>query len=74
MPGPGYLEAYYGAPAPVLRRRQAAFGGPLEAVADWVQGYVDAGARHLVLRLVGEQRPQLEALARSFRPRTAPGS
>ena len=58
-----FLEQYYGAPAGVLRRRQACFAGPAEAAADWLAGYADAGAEHLVLRFVGDQEALLEAVA-----------
>ena len=67
-----YLERYYGAPAPTLRRRQACFGGPAEAAADWLEGYARAGASHLVLRLVGDHHSLLETVAR-IRPET-PGN
>ena len=59
-----YLEQYYGAPAPALRRRQACFGGPAEAAAGWLKGYAQAGASHLVLRLVGDHHFLLETVAR----------
>ena len=58
-----YLEQYYGAPAAVLRKRQACFAGPAEAAADWLAGYAEAGASHLVLRLVGDQEALLETMA-----------
>ena len=58
-----YLEQYYGAPASVLRKWQACFAGPAEAVADWLAGYAAAGASHLVLRLVGDQDALLETVA-----------
>ena len=58
-----YLERYYGHPAALLRRRQACFGGPAEAAAEWLAGYAAAGARHLVLRFVGDHERQLEFVA-----------
>ena len=57
-----YLESYYGAPAAVLRRRQTAFAGPPEAVADWIGGYAEQGAEHVVLRFVGDHERMLEAV------------
>ncbi len=59
-----YLEHYYGAPAAKLRRIQACFGGPAAAAAQWLAGFVEAGARHLVVRLAGDHDRQLDALAR----------
>ena len=58
-----YLQDYYGAPAPVLRERQACFGGPLDDVLAFIRSYVAAGAQHIVLRLVGDHDRQLEMLA-----------
>ena len=58
-----YLESYYGVPGAVMRRRQAAFAGPPEAVADWIAGYAGRGAGHVVLRFVGEHERMLEAVA-----------
>ena len=66
-----YLERYYGAPAEVLRRRQACFAGPTEAVADWLEGYAKAGAAHLVLRYVGDHHALLESVA-TLRPARGP--
>jgi hypothetical protein len=31
---------------------------------DWLGGFVDAGARHLVIRLAGDHDRQMDALAR----------
>ena len=58
-----YLEQYYGAPAAVLRRRQACFAGSAAAAAAWIGGYADAGASHIVLRFVGDQQALLERVA-----------
>ena len=58
-----YLEQYYGTPASVLRKWQACFAGPAEAVAEWIAGYAAAGAGHVVLRLVGNQEALLERIA-----------
>jgi hypothetical protein len=59
-----FLEGYYGAPAAVLRLRQAVYSGPAAGVAAWLAGYADAGATDLVLRFAGEAERHLEALAR----------
>ena len=59
-----FLEGYYGQPAAVLRRRQVCYAGPASGVADWLAGYVQSGASHLVLRFAGEHERHLEALAK----------
>jgi probable F420-dependent oxidoreductase len=59
-----FLEGYYGAPAAVLRRRQAVYSGPTEGLAAWLDGYAKAGATDLVLRFAGEHARHLEALAK----------
>ena len=66
-----YLERYYGAPAAVLRRRQACFAGPAEAAAAWIEGYAEAGASHIVLRLVGNQDALLDTVT-GIRPGIGP--
>jgi alkanesulfonate monooxygenase SsuD/methylene tetrahydromethanopterin reductase-like flavin-dependent oxidoreductase (luciferase family) len=66
-----YLESYYNAPASVMRRFQSCFGGSLEKVCEFVRGYVDAGADHVVLRLVGDHIRALPALADALRDRAA---
>jgi alkanesulfonate monooxygenase SsuD/methylene tetrahydromethanopterin reductase-like flavin-dependent oxidoreductase (luciferase family) len=58
-----FLERYYGQPSPVLRRRQAHYAGSASGVADWLAGYAEAGASHLVLRFAGDHERHLEALA-----------
>jgi len=59
-----FLEGYYGAPAAVLRQRQAVYSGPADGVGAWLEGYARAGATDLVLRFAGEHERHLEALAR----------
>ena len=58
-----YLEQYYGAPATVLRRRQACFAGSASAARDWLEGYAEAGADHIVIRLVGDHDALLDTVA-----------
>ncbi len=60
-----FLEHYYGQPAAVLRRRQICYAGPAEGVAAWLDGYVKAGASHLVLRFAGDHERHLEVLAKA---------
>ena len=59
-----FLENYYGVPAHKLRTVQACFAGPASAAVDWLGEFVNAGARHLVIRLAGDHDRQMEALAR----------
>jgi alkanesulfonate monooxygenase SsuD/methylene tetrahydromethanopterin reductase-like flavin-dependent oxidoreductase (luciferase family) len=60
-----YLERYYGQPAPALRRRQSCYAGPIAGAIEWLQGYISAGAQHLVLRFAGDHERHLEMLAES---------
>ena len=46
-----YLRAYYGQPLDVMRHVQAIRGGSVQECLDWLARYVDAGARHLILRI-----------------------
>lgn len=59
-----YLESYYGVPAKVMRSVQACYAGTPSQVADWIRGYVQAGASRAVLRLVGDHGLMLEELAK----------
>ncbi|MEZ5853377.1 MAG: LLM class flavin-dependent oxidoreductase [Hyphomicrobiaceae bacterium] len=59
-----YLESYYNAPAAGLRKRQECFAGPAGAVAPYLAGYAKAGARHLILRFVGDHIEQMRQIAR----------
>jgi alkanesulfonate monooxygenase SsuD/methylene tetrahydromethanopterin reductase-like flavin-dependent oxidoreductase (luciferase family) len=58
-----FLENYYGQPASVIRQRQACYGGPAAGLADFLRGYVKAGATHIIVRLVGDPDRQLEIMA-----------
>jgi alkanesulfonate monooxygenase SsuD/methylene tetrahydromethanopterin reductase-like flavin-dependent oxidoreductase (luciferase family) len=58
-----FLERYYGQPAEVLRRRQAVYGGAPSGAAEFLKGFADAGASHVIVRLVGDPDRQLEPLA-----------
>ena len=62
-----YLERYYGQPAAVLRTRQACYAGGSSSLAEWLAGYVQAGASHLVLRFAGDHERHLETVA-ALRP------
>ncbi len=58
-----YLLEYYSMPAAVMRQFQACCGGPLEVVLEFLQRFIDAGAQHIVLRLVGDHQAGLKAIA-----------
>jgi alkanesulfonate monooxygenase SsuD/methylene tetrahydromethanopterin reductase-like flavin-dependent oxidoreductase (luciferase family) len=58
-----FLERYYGQPASVMRRRQGCFGGPAAAAAEFLKGFAEAGASHIIVRLVGDPERQLETVA-----------
>jgi len=60
-----FLARYYDQPAPVTRRRQACYAGPAPGVAEWLNGYEQAGASHLVLRFAGDHERHLEAIAKT---------
>lgn len=59
-----FLEKYYGQPASVMRRRQGCFGGPAAGAAEFLRGFAEAGASHMIVRLVGDPEDQLETVAR----------
>jgi alkanesulfonate monooxygenase SsuD/methylene tetrahydromethanopterin reductase-like flavin-dependent oxidoreductase (luciferase family) len=58
-----YLERYYNQPAAAMRARQACYAGTAEGLVDWLQGYVAAGASHLVVRFAGDHERLLGAVA-----------
>ena len=60
-----YLAQYYGVPAEVIRRRQACFAGPEAEFLPWLKGYADAGASHLMIRIVGDHEQHLGILAKA---------
>ncbi|HZT86494.1 MAG TPA: LLM class flavin-dependent oxidoreductase [Stellaceae bacterium] len=59
-----FLEGYYGQPAAQMRQRQANYAGTPAGVADWLRGFIEAGASHLVLRFAGDAERHLEAMAK----------
>jgi len=66
----GFLEGYYAAPAKAMMARQATYAGPIEGCAEWLQRWIDAGARHLALRFAGgDQLVQVEEAAAKLLPR-----
>ena len=59
-----FLQAYYGRRPDILKKHQACFAGSASAAADWLNSYVEQGARYLVLRFAGEHERQLEVFAK----------
>jgi len=53
----GYIERYYGQPLELIRSIQAMYAGEPEGLSSWLEPYVRAGARHIVLR-VADERPE----------------
>jgi alkanesulfonate monooxygenase SsuD/methylene tetrahydromethanopterin reductase-like flavin-dependent oxidoreductase (luciferase family) len=60
----GFMENYYGVPPAVMRSRQANYAGPAAGAAEWLKGYVEEGASHLVLRFAGDAERQMDTIAR----------
>ncbi|MGH7031872.1 MAG: LLM class flavin-dependent oxidoreductase, partial [Stellaceae bacterium] len=58
-----FLESYYGQPAAAMRQRQATFAGSAAAAGEWMRGYAEAGAGHLIVRFTGEHERQLDTVA-----------
>jgi alkanesulfonate monooxygenase SsuD/methylene tetrahydromethanopterin reductase-like flavin-dependent oxidoreductase (luciferase family) len=58
-----FLTAYYGN-RDLTKQRQGAFGGPVDAAAEWLASYVEEGARYLVLRFAGDHARHLETIAK----------
>ncbi|WP_433476687.1 LLM class flavin-dependent oxidoreductase [Spirillospora sp. CA-142024] len=63
------IERYYNAPLEFIASIQALFAGTAQDAADWLNGYVEAGARHLVIRLATDDH---EAGLEEFADRVLP--
>ena len=48
--------------AKLMRRRQGVYGGPAASAAEFLKGFADAGASHMIIRFVGDPHHQLEAV------------
>ncbi len=59
-----FLVAYYGQRPDMLKQRQACFAGSAAELTDWLNGYVQEGARHLVLRFAGDHERQMDTIAK----------
>lgn len=60
----GFMAHYYGQPAAAMRGRQANYAGPAAGAGEWLKGYVDEGASHLVLRFAGDAERNMDTIAR----------
>ncbi|OIK06121.1 LLM class flavin-dependent oxidoreductase [Streptomyces monashensis] len=77
-----YISHYYGRSLEQMRTIQAYAWGSAEKCAEWLGGYVRAGARHLVVRIGSlDPEPQLKEIAevllpalRALAPSTTVGS
>jgi probable F420-dependent oxidoreductase len=70
----GFLETYYGVPAAAMLSRQACYAGPLEGGVEWLQRWIDAGARHISFRFAGgDQLAQVDEAASHLLPRLKRG-
>ncbi len=59
-----FLSAYYGQRPDLLKKRQACFSGTAAAATDWINGYVQEGARTLVLRFAGDHERHMDIFAK----------
>jgi alkanesulfonate monooxygenase SsuD/methylene tetrahydromethanopterin reductase-like flavin-dependent oxidoreductase (luciferase family) len=67
-----YMEGYYGLPFAVMRKVQGCFAGQPDACAKWLGEFVEAGARHIVLRFGSRDLArQLETAGAELIPRFA---
>jgi alkanesulfonate monooxygenase SsuD/methylene tetrahydromethanopterin reductase-like flavin-dependent oxidoreductase (luciferase family) len=68
-----YAGAYYGVGLDVMSQLQGFHGGGVEECAEWLAGYIDAGARHVILRFgtLANPRPMLERAAAELLPALA---
>jgi alkanesulfonate monooxygenase SsuD/methylene tetrahydromethanopterin reductase-like flavin-dependent oxidoreductase (luciferase family) len=64
-----YLREYYNRPLTEMATIQAFFAGSVQHCLDWLHGYLQAGARHLVLRFgTTDSRHQLGLAAEHLLP------
>jgi hypothetical protein len=49
------MERYYALPLEVVQSVQAMYAGTPAGACEWLEGYVSAGARHIVVRVADEQ-------------------
>ena len=59
-----YLQRYYNRDPRRVRADQACYAGSLEGAAEWLRGYVDAGATEFALRFPGDHERNVERAAK----------
>jgi len=64
-----FIEGYYAQPYEAMAARQGCHAGPAEGAAAWIEGFVRAGARHVVLRFAGADQADQLARAAALLPR-----
>jgi alkanesulfonate monooxygenase SsuD/methylene tetrahydromethanopterin reductase-like flavin-dependent oxidoreductase (luciferase family) len=66
-----YCRSYYGLPLEAMRQVQGFYAGDAGGCVDWLDGYVRAGARHIVLRqaTLDNHREQARRAAEEVLPR-----
>lgn len=68
-----YVRAYYRRPLDVMSQIQAFLAGPADQVSEQLARYIDAGARHLVLRIGSVNREaQIHHIADALLPHLRP--
>ena len=55
-----YLQRYYNRDPRLVRAEQACFAGNLDGAAEWLNGYVEAGATHFALRFPGDHERNID--------------
>jgi probable F420-dependent oxidoreductase len=64
-----FVEAYYGLPYEVTAARQGCYAGDTAGCREWLAGFVEAGAREIILRFAGpDQMQQLERATAGLLP------
>lgn len=59
-----HSQLYYGLPHDTISKVQGSTAGPIDAVGEWIQEYIDAGAEHLCVRFASRDvEGQMEAFA-----------
>jgi len=58
-----YLETYYNQPAEKIRRYQGCYTGTQAGATEWLRGFVDVGATHLCLRIIGDHGVNMKVAA-----------
>ncbi len=58
-----YLDNYYKVPGKVIRKYQGCYAGGLAGAQAWLRGFVDHGADHLCLRIIGDHAKNIPVAA-----------